>query len=192
MFWNLVDQICYLTPPVIHLPSSEVNTTFLQPLKMQCKNLLILFLPPPSFASDHKLVWVRKGGQIKRLFIGCPFLFFPKGFFFFFKLKSHKSKAQNQLWAICPTESFILEKQTCWLATHFEFSTESDACQDLSLPEILLQKIFKFGVSLNRIVSDISLQMLNIHVVFVLQILRFRKLMPLVHKAKHYHFLFPS
>ena len=98
MFWNLADQICYLTPPVIHLPPSEVNTTFLQPVKMQCKNLLISFLPPPFFASDYKLVWVRKGGQIKRLFIGCPFLFFPKGFFLNWKVTKAKLKTICKLY----------------------------------------------------------------------------------------------
>lgn len=120
MFWNLVDQICYLTPPVIHLPSSEVNTTFLQPLKMQCKNLLILFLPPPSFASDHKLVWVRKGGQIKRLFIGCPFLFFPKGFFFFLTEKSQKQSSKPAVsymsnWILYTWKANLLACYTLWV-----------------------------------------------------------------------------
>ena len=192
MFWNLVDQICYLTPPVIHLPPSEVNTTFLQPFKMQCKNLLISFLTPPFLASDYKLVWVRKGGQIKRLFIGCPFLFFPKGFFF--KKKTEKSQKQSSKPSASYMSNWILYTWKANLLACYTLLVppRSNACQDLSLPEILLQKIFKFGVSLNRTVSDISLQMLNIYVVSVLHILRFTKLMPLVQNAKHYDFLFPS
>lgn len=50
------DQICYVTLLLIHLPPSEVNTAFLQPLKMQCKNLLISLTSPSSLASNHKLV----------------------------------------------------------------------------------------------------------------------------------------
>lgn len=37
--------------------------------------LLVLHLP---LASGHKLVWVREVGEIKRLYLDCPFLFFPK------------------------------------------------------------------------------------------------------------------
>lgn len=115
------DQTCYLTPLLIHLSPSEVNTAFLQPLKKQCKNLLISLIPPSSLASDRKLVWVRKGGEIKRLNIDCPFLFFPKAFFF----KTRKPQKQSSkpaasymsYWILCTLKANILACYTL-LVTH--------------------------------------------------------------------------